>query len=313
MYAAEAPPNCRNPHYKLISGTGDTDNSSFAIDSASGTVTTSETFDFESRSQYSIRVESKDAGGNKFTKAISITVADRQDAPTAITTDPESGTIREGLPAGTLVTTLSTVDPDSGDTFEYSLVSGAGDTNNSLFRIAGNQLQTNAVLSQVETPTASVRIRSTDSGGNTAERGGGDGPRPYDTPTNISLSSNSVLENQPFGTAVGSLTATDPDVGDSHTFELVSGIGDAGNASFFIQNGNELVTNDFLDYETKNSYSIRIQVSDASGATFTKALTINVSDEEPEPVRYRLTVNRIPEEGVSHRVRVCMTRMNQWM
>ena len=134
--------------YKLISGTGDTDNSSFAIDSASGTVTTSETFDFESRSQYSIRVESKDAGGNKFTKAISITVADRQDAPTAITTDPESGTIREGLPAGTLVTTLSTVDPDSGDTFEYSLVSGAGDTNNSLFRIAGNQLQTNAVLTQ---------------------------------------------------------------------------------------------------------------------------------------------------------------------
>ena len=77
------------------------------------------------------------------------------------------------------MTTLSTVDPDSGDTFEYSLVSGTGDTNNSLFRIAGNQLQTNVVLSQVETPTASVRIRSTDSGGNTIEREvGGDGPRP---------------------------------------------------------------------------------------------------------------------------------------
>ena len=88
-----------------MSGTGDTDNSSFAIESASGAVTTSETFDFESKSQYRIRVESKDAGGNNFTKAISITVADRQDAPTAITTDPESGTIREGLPAGTLVTT----------------------------------------------------------------------------------------------------------------------------------------------------------------------------------------------------------------
>ena len=106
MYAAEAPPELYETHtYKLVSGTGDTDNSSFAIDSASGVVTTSETFDFESRSEYSIRVESKDAGGNKFTKAISITVADRQDAPTAITTDPESGTIREGLPAGTLVTT----------------------------------------------------------------------------------------------------------------------------------------------------------------------------------------------------------------
>ena len=91
LYAAEAPPELYETHtYKLVSGTGDTDNSSFAIDSASGVVTTSETFDFESRSEYSIRVESKDAGGNKFTKAISITVADRQDAPTAITTDPES-------------------------------------------------------------------------------------------------------------------------------------------------------------------------------------------------------------------------------
>ncbi|MBT5379343.1 MAG: SUMF1/EgtB/PvdO family nonheme iron enzyme, partial [Opitutae bacterium] len=298
LCAAEAPPQ-NEPHtYKLVSGTGDTDNSSFTIDPASGAISTEGSFDFESKSQYSIRVESKDAGGNKFTKAISITVTDGQDAPTAITTDPESGTIREGLAVGTLVTSLSTIDPDSGDTFEYSLVSGTGDTNNSLFRISGNQLQTNTVLSQVQNPTASVRVRSTDAGGNTVEREVAVTVLDQnDTPTDIALTSNSVGENQPFGTAVGSLTATDPDVGDSHSFAFVAGSGDSGNASFFIQNGNELVTNDFLDFESKNSYSIRVQVTDASGATFAKALTVNVSNEEPEPVRYRLTVNRLPEEG----------------
>ena len=33
---------------------------------------------------------------------------------------------------------------------------------------------------------------------------------------------------------MGTLTATDPDAGDTHTYELVTGDGDTGNAAFAI-------------------------------------------------------------------------------
>ena len=45
---------------------------------------------------------------------------------------------------------------------------------------------------------------------------------------------SSVAENQPPNTVVGALTATDPDTGNSHTFALVAGAGDADNGSFNI-------------------------------------------------------------------------------
>ena len=47
-------------------------------------------------------------------------------------------------------------------------------------------------------------------------------------PTNLTINSNSVRENEVAGTIVGILKATDPDAGDTHTFSLVaaSGAGD---------------------------------------------------------------------------------------
>ncbi len=40
-------------------------------------------------------------------------------------------------------------------------------------------------------------------------------------PTDISLSPNSIDENEPPGTLVGVLTATDPDASQTHSFSLV--------------------------------------------------------------------------------------------
>ena len=60
-------------------------------------------------------------------------------------------------------------------------------------------------------------------------------------PTNISLSSTSVDENESSGTVVGALSSTDVDGGDSHTYTLVSGSGSTHNSSFSIS-GSNLVT-----------------------------------------------------------------------
>ena len=64
-------------------------------------------------------------------------------------------------------------------------------------------------------------------------------------PTTLSLSPNSVLENRPVGTTVGTLTTTDPKGSDTHTFTLVSSTSctsnGADNANFSVI-GNTLRT-----------------------------------------------------------------------
>ena len=53
-------------------------------------------------------------------------------------------------------------------------------------------------------------------------------------PTAVTLSNDSVAENQPAGTLVGRLRGEDPDRGDELGFSLVAGSGDADNAAFRI-------------------------------------------------------------------------------
>ncbi|MFH2102560.1 MAG: sortase [Chloroflexota bacterium] len=92
-------------------------------------------------------------------------------APTDIQLSNTS--IDENLPPGTVVGLLSTIDPNSGDTFTYSLVSGVpgcDSSGNGSFQISGNQLQ-NAVSFDYETQNSyTVCIRTTDSGGLTYDK-----------------------------------------------------------------------------------------------------------------------------------------------
>ncbi len=65
--------------------------------------------------------------------------------------------------AGASVGTLSTIDPDAGDTFTYSLVAGTGSTHNAAFAISGATLKVGG--SALNIGTFSVRVRTTDRGG----------------------------------------------------------------------------------------------------------------------------------------------------
>ncbi|NDD92165.1 hypothetical protein EBZ37_08780, partial [bacterium] len=52
-----------------------------------------------------------------------------------------ASSIAENNSAGDTVGTLSSTDPDSSDSFTYSLVEGEGDTDNAGFSISGNELK----------------------------------------------------------------------------------------------------------------------------------------------------------------------------
>jgi len=105
-------------------------------------------------------------------------------------------------------------------------------------------------------------------------------------PTDIQLSNHTISESSSPGTQIGLLTATDPDADETFTFSL-SGT----DAELFSIQGNKLVTNLPLDYETKSSYTFIIQVTDSSGATFSKPFTIEVLDLNDPPVIESFLIN----------------------
>jgi C1A family cysteine protease len=83
-------------------------------------------------------------------------------APTNITLSKSS--VLEGQPINTVVGSFATVDPNSGDTHAYALVSGTGSTDNAAFNISGNQLRTSQIFEKAVKDTYAIRVRTTDQG-----------------------------------------------------------------------------------------------------------------------------------------------------
>jgi hypothetical protein len=86
------------------------------------------------------------------------------------------------------------------------------------------------------------------------------------------------MENKSPGTQVAIFSAEDADNDDSHSYALVAGQGDTDNGSFAIS-GNSLTTTKKFDFESKNSYSIRVQATDGKSKPFERQLSIKVSDD----------------------------------
>ncbi|WP_345856510.1 Ig-like domain-containing protein [Shewanella algae] len=97
------------------------------------------------------------------------------------------------------------------------------------------------------------------------------------SPTDISLSNNSVSQSGGSNAVVGTLTTTDADVGDSFSYALIAGSGDTNNGSFNLS-GDSLRANNASTL-VGGSYSIRVQTTDSGNATFEKAFSITVVDD----------------------------------
>jgi hypothetical protein len=276
--------------YTLVTGTGDTDNAKFQISGSA--LQTNETFDFETKSSYTIRVKSDDGHGGTFEKQLTISVSNTNDAPTNLVLS--NNTVAENQPSGTNVGTLSADDGD-GDTLSFAFATGTGDTDNGSFQISGSTLQTNAQFDFEAKDTYTIRLKADDGKGGTFEESFTITlNNANDAPTDISLSSSSVAENQPSATNVGTFSSTDQDAGDTHTYTLVSGAGSDDNSSFTIS-GSALQTNAQFDFETKDSYTIRIKSDDGKGGTFEKQLTISITNANDQPSDISLSKDDVGE------------------
>lgn len=263
--------------YSFVQGTND--NGAFLI--SGDQLKTQGQFDFETKSLYIIEVKSTDSQGLNYIRQLTVSVLDSNDAPTAILLSNDS--VSELQPKGTFVANITTVDPDANDSFTYSLVAGQGATDNGSFRINGQLLETDTIFNYNNQRTRSIRIRSTDANGKSFEKNFTIRiTNKNDSPTNILISDTTILENSPIGTRIASLITIDDDNGESFTYRLVNGFGDADNNQFSIQS-DELFTASTFDFETKNEYRIRIRTTDSQGATFDRAFLIAVLNQNESP------------------------------
>jgi hypothetical protein len=234
-------------------------------------------FDYETKSSYSITVKSTDAGGLCFDKSFTITILNGNEAPTKI--NLSATTIYEESINGKTIGDLSTVDPDTGNSFTYSIITGGSN-----FAIANeNQLQSKVSFDYETQPTSyNITIRSTDQGGLSRDETFTIMVLNIDenvnaAPTNILISNSTIDENQSSGTLIGTLTTDDPNSSDTHTYAFTS-----NPSSAFVISGSQLKSNQIFNFETKNSYPIAIRTTDSKGLSFDQSFSITINNiDEP--------------------------------
>ncbi len=291
-----------------------TDASSFTIVASTGQLQTRAALDFETKDSYTVIVNVTD---NNLSDTITVTidVTDVVENVAPVFTDGTSTTrsIAENTAAGTNIgTPVEATDANGDDTLTYTL-SGTDAATFDIVSTTG-QLQTKNALNYEQKNSYSVTVTVSDGEGgsdsinvtinvtdvknegtqqqverNVPETPSNNAP----TFTDGLSTTRSVAENTESGSNIGTpVAATDQDLTDTLTYTL--GGTDASSFSIVGTTG-QLRTSAALDYETKSSYTVTVNVSDDNGGTDSIAVTINVTDVANESTEQTLvTTNNVP-------------------
>lgn len=110
-------------------------------------------------------------------------------------------------------------------------------------------------------------------------------------PTDISLTGTSVNQSSGLNAPIGTLSSTDPDVGNTHTYTLVSGAGDTDNGSFNISAASLRANN--AAALAAGLYSVRVRTTDNASGIYEEVFSITVIDDAP-PAATSIVVSGSP-------------------
>lgn len=284
----------------------DNANGAFALNTKTNTITVNKVLDYETKSSYTIKVNSTDNGNPAMSlvKTLTITLTDVNEAPS--TPKITKNTVNENSPNQTVVGTLSAVDVDKpAQTLTFTLLSNDRD-HFVLGGTAKNQLlvKRNTLDFEATPKTHQVTVHVVDSGSppltssaiitiTLIDQN--------DPPTDISLSGVSVKEyangangGARSGTVIGKLSTTDQDAKDTHTYSLE----DSANRKVKISGSNVVVdVASGINYETVQSFKITVKTTDKAGATFTKDFLITVTNVNESPTAVLISNNDVLEHS----------------
>ena len=113
-------------------------------------------------------------------------------------------------------------------------------------------------------------------------------------PTDLSVSVTTFAENIASGSIVATLKSLDSNSADTHTYSLISGDGAEDNGFFAIIN-NQIKIKESPDFETQDSYSIRLATKDSGGLTFEKSFTLTINDLNEYPTDLLVSASSFDE------------------
>lgn len=266
--------------HELVAGLGDDDNDLFEI--AGGFLRAKQTFDFETKSSYTIRARATDVTGLSSEGSLTIEVTDANDEPVA---NDVSFDIAAGAANTTLVGTYGATDADAGQSLTYSITAGNG-TGDGAFEIdpmsGAITVKDSTQLDFVVTPTFTLTVEAEDNGS----------PLMSDTATvtinllngntapTIAPQTFSTVEDDLVGAIVGSVVANDSDGGQILTYSITSG---DPQSAFAIdpQTGQLTVARaSEIDFETSPQVQLTVEVSDDASPSLSGSaiVTIDVLD-----------------------------------
>ncbi|MEE4192394.1 MAG: Ig-like domain-containing protein [Halieaceae bacterium] len=254
--------------FSIVSPAGDPSNGSVVIDATTGEYTYTPNAGYTGGDSFDVTVT--DAQGFTSTVTVNITVTAATDAGPATPgvfneTTPENtalngsvGTVTD--PDGLAATPFSIqpVDQPANGTVVIDATSGAYTYTPTAGFSGSDSFDVTVTDADGFTSTVTVNVTVT-AAGNSA-------------PTDIALAGSTVPENAA-GAIIGTLTTTDPDVGDTHTYSVsdsrfeVNGLGQL-----------RLRAGQSLDFETEPTVTLSITSTDAGGLSRTENFVITVTD-----------------------------------
>jgi len=279
--------------YALTSSAG----GKFAIDAKTGEISVAKgaKLDFEAGESQSVTVRVKDAGGKYYDESFKIAVENVNEAPTDLTL--KGNAVNENSAPGTVVGQVTVKDIDRGDTHTYSLANDAGGRFTIDAKTGEIKVADGAKLDYEGATSHSVTVRVKDAGGLTYDEAFKiDVKNVNEAPTDLTLKGDTVNENVKAGTVVGTVTAKDADKSEKFTYSLE----DNADGKFTIdaKSGQiKVATGAKLDFESDPDHSVKVQVKDSAGNTYSEDFAIHLKNVNETPTDLTLEGGKVGEHA----------------
>ena len=251
----------------------------FDIDEETGEITVNAALDHEAEDEYTLTVQADDGNGQTDMVTVTITVADVvEDAP------PAPGNLGVTLSSGTFTlswdvvtgaakyeaqhttdaadaatVTWTALSETAGTTRDYAPADGVACNTEYRFRVRAYGDGTAYVAEWgTESNAESVSTESC--------------PPEFDEASYTFM----VAEDAEIDDDVGTVSATDPDVGDEVSYDITAG--NVGNAFDIDEETGEITVNAALDHETTDEYTLTVEAEDDHGKMDTVTVTVTVTD-----------------------------------
>ncbi|HEX8480545.1 MAG TPA: cadherin domain-containing protein [Allosphingosinicella sp.] len=293
------PATAITPDFLVVGGDGVIAGHSWGLANAAGERTLNIATIATKEGTAEVEVTVMDAGGRKISDRFTVTAIGVPDMPT-IGNFAGAGTSGQagGVP---LELAISFPDKDGSEVQEIAIAgvpagvtlsAGTRDSATGIWKLtlaATEGLKINAPAGWSQDLTLTVTAKATENGSSaTATK---TAVIVLNAPPTDATLSGSVDENATVGTAVGTVTGTDPDPGDKLSYKLLDSAGGR-----FALIGDALVVSDgaLLNFEAATSHNITVEVKDPSGQTLNKVIAVpvnNVNEANSLPATYAMGVN----------------------